>query len=359
MKKNILFTFLLAFLLNTLAFSQCSYNLINVTHVDCYNDNTGKIEISITNSNSTWSWVLADGSTSTSSILNNLAAGPYVLNIAEYFVPGDPTTTEICSISDTIWIEQTIEITADFVVNNMCSSTDSADIYTTIIGGTRPYSTLWIQTGDTSRNITNVAPSIIVYVLSITDANGCQQNDYITVKQVESLQTFMYNDDVICKDDNSGTASVFVENGTAPYVFTWDNGEEFLDENSSKIEDLYPGTYGVSIKDTFGCTILDSITIASDPKICINIYKVFSPNEDGIHDYWEIENIHLYPEALVEVYDRMGNMVFRRRNYINADGIAFNGFSTDGRRLPSSTYYFVLNLELEEEVFKGTLTIVR
>jgi len=359
MKKNILFTFLSVVLLNTIAFSQCSYNLINVTHVDCYGDDTGEIEINISNSNSIWSWILPDNSTSTSSTLNNLQAGAYVLNIAEYFVPGDTTSTEICSISDTIWIEQTIEITANFVLKNMCSSTDSADIYTTIIGGTRPYSTLWIQTGDTARNTTNVAPSITAYVLSITDANGCQKNEYITVKAVESLQTFMYNDDVICKDDNSGTASVFVSNGTSPYVFIWNNGQEFLDENSSKIENLYPGTYSVSIKDTFGCITSDSITIDDDPKICINIYKVFSPNEDGIHDYWEIENIHLYPEALVEVYDRMGNIVFRRRNYINAEGVAFNGFSTDGRRLPSSTYYFVLNLELEEEVFKGTLTIVR
>ena len=31
--------------------------------------------------------------------------------------------------------------------------------------------------------------------------------------------------------------------------------------------------------------------------------------------------------AVVEVYDRMGNMVFRRRNYINSESVAFNGFS--------------------------------
>ena len=55
----------------------------------------------------------------------------------------------------------------------------------------------------------------------------------------------------------------------------------------------------------------------------------------------------------------MGNMVFRRRNYINSGSVAFNGFSKDGRRLPSGTYYYILNLENSDDVFKGSLTIVR
>ena len=132
-----------------------------------------------------------------------------------------------------------------------------------------------------------------------------------------------------------------------------------IEEPSSEIENLYPGTYSVIITDIMGCIISDSITISSNPKICITVYSVFSPNDDGIHDYWEIENIHLYPEALVEVYDRMGNMVYRRRNYINSESTAFNGYSKDGRRLASGAYYYVLNLDNGDEVFKGTVTIVR
>ena len=61
----------------------------------------------------------------------------------------------------------------------------------------------------------------------------------------------------------------------------------------------------------------------------------------------------------MEVYDRMGSMVYRRRNYINSESTAFNGYSEDGRRLTSGTYYYILNLENGDEVFKGTLTIVR
>ena len=43
--------------------------------------------------------------------------------------------------------------------------------------------------------------------------------------------------------------------------------KQFIDNESSKIENLYPGTYSVSVTDTMGCTILDSITIQDNPKL--------------------------------------------------------------------------------------------
>ena len=223
-------------------------------------------------------------------------------------------------------------------------------------GGTTVYSYSW-NNGQTGPILQSVSAG--TYSCTITDANGCQRNQYLTVDFVEKMQTFMSNEDVICKDDNSGEARVFIENGTSPYRFVWNTGEEFIDEDNSSIEGLYPGTYSVTVTDTMGCTTSDSITIFTNPKICITVYKVFSPNEDGIHDYWEIENIHLYPEALIEVYDRMGNMVYRRRNYINAEGVAFGGKDVEGQPIPSGTYYYIINLENGDDVFKGTLTIVR
>ena len=81
----------------------------------------------------------------------------------------------------------------------------------------------------------------------------------------------------------------------------------------------------MTITDAMGCEDLDSVIVASDPSICLTMYKAFSPNDDAIHEFWEIENINLYPEALVLVYDRNGRQVYRRRNYENTEGQAFGG----------------------------------
>ena len=231
--------FFLGFVLSHIQIkAQCSYNIINVDHVDCFEANTGSIDISISNSNTTYWWTSNNGFYSSNNSISNLYAGNYVINIVENTIPGDTSSSVICSVSDTITINQTIQITAEFTLKNMCSFQDSVDIFTSIYGGTRPYSTIWTQIGDTSRNITNIPSSNIPYTLSIIDANGCQRNQYLTIDQVDQMQTFLSVENLICKDDNSGSARVFVTNGTPPFLFTWNTGEINLHESESKIYGL-------------------------------------------------------------------------------------------------------------------------
>ena len=149
--------------------------------------------------------------------------------------------------------------------------------------------------------------------------------------------------------------------GTPPFQFQWSTDSSIIIEHDSFSvkESLVPGEYHVKITDDMGCIARDTIEVKSNPAICITVYKVFSPNDDAIHEFWEIENIHLYPEALVQVYDRTGKQVYRRRNYINAKEHAFGGKDQEGRTLPSDTYYYIIDLENEDAVFKGALTIVR
>ena len=234
-------------------------------------------------------------------------------------------------------------------------------------GGTPPYSSIW-SNGAIGPNAINFPPiASIPYVLTITDANFCTDTLHLWMPVVNPMTSFMSSVAVICKDDNSGEARVFVQEGTPPFVFNWEiGGALFSQENDvlvidsfSSISGLFPGVYAVEIIDDMGCIIKDSIEVKSNPNICLTIYKAFSPNDDATHEFWEIENIHVYPEAVVSVYDRNGRQVFRRRNYINSEEVAFGGNDINGQPLPSSTYYYVIDLENGDDVFKGTLTIVR
>ena len=348
--------------------AQCEYDLLNYTHIDCYGDTTGTIEIIIPNAHAAFWWTGPFGFSSTSLSLSDLLSGDYVLTIQDtLYNPLDTSFILVCAITDTIKIEQTIDIQADFTLYNMCLKEDSADIATIIWGGTPPYTTLW-STGDTSRNPINLPPSLLPFVLTITDANNCHKDQSLTIDETEPMQSFMSAEFVFCKDDNSGSARVFVSEGTPPFSFWWSTDTTLLIEHDSfsVINNLYPGEYTVTIEDAQGCTRRDSIVVATNPDACLKVHKVFSPNEDGINDYWEIENIHLYENALVEVYSKSGRRIFRRRNYKNAlkkndiEGIiAFGGQDDEGNRIPSATYYYIINLENEEKVFKGTETIVR
>jgi gliding motility-associated-like protein len=353
--------FIITILFATLsANAQCDYNLDNYSHINCYGDSTGAIDITLLNTNSTFWWTGVGGFTSVSANISNLIAGDYALHIIYNVVPSDTSTTVICYVIDSITIEETLQIDATFELSSMCSEYDSTDVVTSIWGGTPPYTTLW-STGDTARNIDGLAPSILPYELYITDANSCISTKYLTVSVVSPMNPFMSSVAVICKDDNTGSARVFVTKGTTPFQFQWSTDSAFAIQHDSfsVLEALFPGEYHVKITDAMGCVTRDTIEVKSNPSICITVYKVFSPNDDNTHEFWEIENINLYPEALVQVYDRTGRQVYNRRNYINAEEDAFSGKDQQGRTLPSGTYYYIIDLENEDTVFKGVLTIVR
>ena len=309
-------------------------------------------------------WIFASNSKN----LSSLFAGDYVLTIVSNLIPGDTSSQILCSNldvydnpKDTITIEETLKIEADFSISGQCNELDSADVFTNLIGGTPPYTTLW-STGDTSRNINNLqSNSLLPYSILITDNNGCQTLEYLRIDPISPMQTFSSHVDVICKDDNSGQARVFVSYGNPPFNFIWssDTTTSYLDSVSSTIYNLSSGIYFVDIIDNNGCEKQDTVEIEAVYSECLNPKKVFSPNNDGINDIWEIENINIYPLALVEIFSKNGKEVYRRRNYQNSLDNAFDGIDINGNKLPSATYYYVISVEEVNQVLKGTLTIVR
>ena len=104
--------------------AQCDYNLDNYSHINCYGDNTGAIDITLQNSNTTFWWTGVGGFTSASANLSNLIAGDYVLHLMNNLVPGDTSTTVICYVVDSITIEETLQIDATFELSTMCNEND-------------------------------------------------------------------------------------------------------------------------------------------------------------------------------------------------------------------------------------------
>ncbi|TQO37205.1 gliding motility-associated-like protein [Arenibacter algicola] len=80
--------------------------------------------------------------------------------------------------------------------------------------------------------------------------------------------------------------------------------------------------------------------------------QAFTPNGDNINDTWIIQGIEKFPSAVVTVFNRYGNEVFKATNYNN---------NWDGRRrsnsekLPPGSYYFVIDLHNGKAPVNGWL----
>lgn len=101
-----------------------------------------------------------------------------------------------------------------------------------------------------------------------------------------------------------------------------------------------------------GCTATDTLNILAPNDLYIP--NSFTPNGDGKNDYWRIPYLMNGERASVKVFNRDGYCV-----YDNQGGVV----SWDGRHrgiaLNGGTFVYVLVLEASQQVYKGTVTLVR
>jgi gliding motility-associated-like protein len=85
-------------------------------------------------------------------------------------------------------------------------------------------------------------------------------------------------------------------------------------------------------------------------------YNVFSPNGDGINDFFDIKNADRFPEIVVEVYSRWGDMLFQSKGY--TDDKRWDG-RTRGADAPLGTYYYIIVPYSGYKPITGNVTIIR
>ncbi|WP_428741326.1 BspA family leucine-rich repeat surface protein [Tenacibaculum sp.] len=91
----------------------------------------------------------------------------------------------------------------------------------------------------------------------------------------------------------------------------------------------------------------------------------FSPNGDGVNDFWEIKGIEEYQDNIVTIFNRWGDMVFQIKGYDNQfnvfRGVANKMTSMGGDELPAGTYFFNIKISKEEKSTeaKGFLVLKR
>jgi gliding motility-associated-like protein len=82
------------------------------------------------------------------------------------------------------------------------------------------------------------------------------------------------------------------------------------------------------------------------------IPNVFSPNNDTVNDFFRIPGIEGFPNSVMEIYNRWGNLVFQDDDYKGGwDG------RVNGNTVADGTYFYVL-IRSDGETYHGPLTIL-
>jgi len=233
-----------------------SYNLINesstllltntsVTNEDC-NNGLGEIDITTQGGIPPLTYLWSNGATTED--ITGLSAGTYSATVTDQ--NGCEVQTGTLNLFNA---PGTLDITTDYVTNEICGNAAGA-IFLTTTGGTAPITYSW-NNGSTSEDITSLVAG--AYSLTATDANGCTFNHNETVTNTSGT---LQIDNAVVTDENcndaTGSIDIFISGGTTPFTYLWSNGATTED-----ITGLSANNYSVTITDNNGCEATNAYTI--------------------------------------------------------------------------------------------------
>lgn len=199
----------------------------------------------------TYSWAPSGGNNANA---NGLSAGIYTVTV---------TDATGCSISDTISVGQGAAPgnIQSSVIDIACFGQNTGSATVSVNGGQQPYTYAWSNGGNTA-TINNLSAG--TYSVLVTTANGCVTTATVTITQPASaLTTTTTSANILCNGNNTGSATVNAQGGTAPYSYAWSNSNQNINTQNN----LPAGTYSVTVTDNNGCTSQQVFTITAPPGI--------------------------------------------------------------------------------------------
>ena len=219
-------------------------------------------------------------------------------------------------------------------------------------GFIQPYEIEWMDGSNKEDLIAKKAQQIWVRV---TDGTGCTRYDTVSLF-VNPLPSIDLGKDTILCDVKK------------PYVldpgdyasYSWHSAEG--DYNSPTYPAYpvsnIPDTIHLVVKDAKGCQASDTLIVlpCDLSSMFVDMPNAFTPNGDADNPKWVIPYMDMFPNAVLEIFDRWGRLVYRTTKVYEEpwDG------KSKGRDMPMDAYYFVLKLNyMNAEPIVGTVNLIR
>ena len=199
-----------------------------------------------------------------------------------------------------------------------------------------------------------------------TNQNGCVLKDTLTI-YVNSLPTVKasYASSVTGAQDpldilDSAKLSAAVTGNVVSYAWSSPGGA-LSNSASPEVSPAVTTVYSVMVRTDSGCQATDTVTVKV--RTDVRVANGFSPNGDGQNDYWNIYNIQAYPDADIRVYNRWGAMLYHAKgsDFTLAKGFDayWKGDDGKGNAVPTSVYYYTIDLKNNTKPFVGSITVAR
>lgn len=210
----------------------------------------------------------------------------------------------------------------------------------------------------------SVAPSVKIALITLVLTDNCGRQYFTTFNVAVNQCNFPpFRPDItvptVIPDgqihDLSYTAPTNIDLSRYKPKWAVSSGRIVGSDSSSVVKYLPPylGTVNqvtitLTLTDDCGNIITQSEIVSIDHIIKnsgnVTGSKLISVNNDGLgYDYLHIDNIELYPENEINIFNRWGNIVFTAKGYDNYN-VKFTGLNLTSKTVTDGVFYYVLKI---------------
>lgn len=228
---------------------------VETNDVTCFGFADGSLSASLSGGTPGFGFLWENGTTTSNR--SNLGPGQYALTVS--FADGK------CSVEREFDVSEPVALhSLGFVVLPACpGQTNGSAAFSGAAGGTPPYSLQWANGGNTP---VQTGLGAGTYAFTITDANGCSLTQTAMVPEHPGTNLSATPTPPLCAGGADGSIDLVVSGGTAPFVFSWSNGQTAEDPVG-----LSAGQYALTATDAAGCTATFAIGLNEPPPLVLQV----------------------------------------------------------------------------------------
>ncbi|MDP5172315.1 MAG: SprB repeat-containing protein [Bacteroidia bacterium] len=235
-----------------------SISLLATSPISCLGGNDGEITAIASGGTGAFSYLWSNGQTGP--ISSALVAGTYSVVATDANGCNDSAQFTLSAPSQLL-------VSATVVSQVTCFGGANGQAVAAASGGTGSYSFLW-SNGQTGAMATNLVAG--VYSVIVTDSLGCVEVDSVAISEPAALLvSASMSASVSCHGGADGIATASANGGTAPYAYSWSNGQSGATANG-----LAAGNYSVFVTDSVGCVNLASVQITEPAALVLAMAQV-------------------------------------------------------------------------------------
>ncbi|MEL6557049.1 MAG: gliding motility-associated C-terminal domain-containing protein [Bacteroidota bacterium] len=203
------------------------------------------------------------------------------------------------------------------------------------------------------------------YFYQVTDRYGCLLDTLIRVNEPPPFTIDLGTDQNLTLGE---TLSVAVTASDSVTSYSWLPNTIECQPPCESFSLLLPESQTVSVTaiSVNGCIATDELLVSIDGTLELFTPNVFTPNGDGVNDYFTIFNKSAFNAIQniteLHIFDRTGREMFRKQNFpVGLETAGWDG-SKSGAEAPSGVYFYaaVLTLINEEQItISGNLSLFR